>query len=247
MSDAASEWSADEGNESTTNPEIPVAPVSTIDDVVARMESLRTTLAHSDGVWWFNELYLAVTKAVRTAVAASDFASSTFLSRLDVVFASRYFAALDAAATQGVPSAWRPLFDARDREDLAPIQFALAGMNAHINYDLVVALVDTCVELGIELTMGGPEHEDFLRVNPVLQEVQGNVETEFEGRILQAVERVAPRIDTVTHWSVVAARNHAWDCAQVLWALRDRPTAKDLFLESLGGMVKLAGRGLLIV
>ena len=30
----------------------------------------------------------------------------------------------------------------------APIQFALAGMNAHINRDLPLALVETCDELG---------------------------------------------------------------------------------------------------
>jgi len=30
---------------------------------------------------------------------------------------------------------------------IEPIQFALAGMNAHINHDLPVAIVSTCTEL----------------------------------------------------------------------------------------------------
>ena len=51
-----------------------------------------------------------------------------------------------------VPAPWKGLVsDAR-------IQFALAGMNAHINHDLALALIETNKEFGIEPGLASPEH-----------------------------------------------------------------------------------------
>jgi hypothetical protein len=46
-----------------------------------------------------------------------------------------------------VPLAWRPLVERRAVAGIEPVQFALAGMNAHINHDLPVAMVSTCAAL----------------------------------------------------------------------------------------------------
>ena len=62
-----------------------------------------------------------------------------------------------------------PLFTQRSKKGVAPLQFALAGMNAHINRDLPVALVATCRELGIELRDGSPEQADYVQVNACSQ------------------------------------------------------------------------------
>jgi len=100
------------------------------------MTAIDETLPDADGVKWFNRLYLRVTVSVNAAAGTSTtFQDPAFLRRLDVVFANLYF---DAAAAGDVdpnqaPSAWRPLFQARHDRDLARLQFALAGMNAHIN------------------------------------------------------------------------------------------------------------------
>ena len=68
------------------------------------------------------------------------------MSELDVVFAYRDFAAVDSLSgpPSAVPVAWRPLLAARAVVGIEPIQFALAGMNAHINVDLPMAVVATC-------------------------------------------------------------------------------------------------------
>ena len=42
-----------------------VDPVHTIDEVIARLKALDQALPPSDGVRWFNRLYLDVTLAVR--------------------------------------------------------------------------------------------------------------------------------------------------------------------------------------
>jgi len=40
------------------------------------------------------------------------------------------------------------------------IQFALAGMNAHIDHDLALALLQTDGELHLTLKLQSPEHDD---------------------------------------------------------------------------------------
>ena len=46
-----------------------MAPVGTVDEVVASLERLESTLPVSDGVHWFNRMYLEVTLAVRDYLA----------------------------------------------------------------------------------------------------------------------------------------------------------------------------------
>ncbi len=117
-----------------------------IADVVERMQALDAVLPRGDGIACFNRLYLAVTEAVSEAARPGAFADAPFVRWLDVVFANLYLAALSnhVRGCGRVPRAWKALFEARAREDILPIQFALAGMNAHINRDLPVALVSTC-------------------------------------------------------------------------------------------------------
>ncbi|HYA08078.1 MAG TPA: DUF5995 family protein, partial [Gaiellaceae bacterium] len=109
---------------------------STVADVVARMEAIAAPLPRADGVACFTRLYLAVTKGVEARLAGTVFEDTRFLGRLDVVFADLFFAALDAFRRDPgtAPRAWLPLLQARSQRGIAPLQFALAGMNAHINY-----------------------------------------------------------------------------------------------------------------
>ncbi len=67
------------------------APVSSIPDVIARMQAIDATLPRNDGVAIFNRLYLQVTLAVDSASAGTEFENKDFVDRLDVVFAGLYF------------------------------------------------------------------------------------------------------------------------------------------------------------
>ena len=78
-----------------------------------------------------------------------------------------------------VPHAHGCRFEARSRRGIAPLQFALAGMNAHINRDLPVALVTTCEELGLELRADSPQHSDYIHVNDVLEQVEAQVKAPY--------------------------------------------------------------------
>jgi hypothetical protein len=69
-----------------------------------------------------------------------------FMADLDVRFAQLFFAAYDA--TGAVPRAWAPLFEARARPGLLPIQSALAGANAHIEHGLPLVMVTPAPRTG---------------------------------------------------------------------------------------------------
>src|SRR5271163_4717652 len=109
--------------------------VSTIAQVISRMEAINTSLGRKDGVAIFDRLYLQVTRAVDAASVGTDFEDRPFVDRLDVLFAGLYFDA-ETTITNGAscPLAWRPLVETRS-QPREPIQFALAGMVAHINHD----------------------------------------------------------------------------------------------------------------
>src|SRR4051812_13523636 len=126
-------------------------PATSIADVIDMMTAIDGTLPDADGLKWFNRLYLRVTEAVAVAVGTGVvFEDPPFLQRLDVVFANLYFdaAAAGDVAPSSAPSAWAPLFAARREPGISRLQFALAGMNAHINRDLPDAVVKTHVQLG---------------------------------------------------------------------------------------------------
>jgi hypothetical protein len=223
---------------------IPV--VDPIGGVVARMEAIAAGLPAADGVARFNDLYLAVTGAVLADAKAGGFEDAEFLARLDVVFAELYFAAVDAERTRR-GHAWRPLFDARRTRGIAPLQFALAGMNAHINHDLAVALVATLAEFGYAPRFRTPQHRDFVRVNELLERVEAVVKARLMDELLTVADEALGRIDDVlAMWSVARARDAAWTNARTLWALRSEPRLRDPFLDSLDRFVGLASRGLLI-
>jgi hypothetical protein len=220
--------------------------------VIRRLRTIEASGSRSDGVACFARLYREVTVGVRAELTQQGFADSRFLEALDVHFADLFFSALesydrDPALT---PSAWVPLFSQRGRRGIAPLQFALAGMNAHINRDLPVALVTTCRELGLELAEGSQEHADFERVDKLLAEVEARVKSQYVTGWLAWVDRIVHRLhridDVVAMWDVGRARAAAWTNGQALWALRDEPPLASDYLLTLDRMVGLASRGLLI-
>jgi len=222
---------------------------SSIDEVVDIMTALERELSRSDGLWWFNHLYLRVTLAVRGAVTTTTFRDPAFLERLDVVFANQYFDALAAgdADPRAAPSAWRPVFECRHRRGILSIQFALAGMNAHINRDLPAGIVATYVATSGAPAQGGIRYDDFNTVNELLEAVETEIRSEFSTGIVAIVDAAAGEVDdAVAMWKVRRAREAAWTNAEVLWALREKPVLRDAFFARLDGLTGFAGRGLLV-
>ncbi|MFC8364902.1 DUF5995 family protein [Streptomyces griseorubiginosus] len=213
-----------------------------LDAVVSRMRALDEALPERDGVAVFNRVYLAVTEAVDRCVDAGRFADARAAITLDVRFAERYLTAVDAVARgHRPPACWRPLFQFRRHPGVRPLQFALAGINAHIGHDLALAVVDTCRSLGCE---PADVEDEFDRVGDLLVSLEERIREE-----LMPGPDVLQVADPLTHllgaWSLDRARDATWTAARALWALRGLPDVAEEFTERLDTAVGFAGRMLL--
>jgi hypothetical protein len=219
-----------------------------LDDVLERMASINAALPTEDGVATFNRMYQQVTRLVDRAIDADLFVAGPFLGRLDVHFANLFFAAYQADLSgEPVPEAWTPLFDNRRKPSTHPIQFALAGMNAHICHDLPAAVVAACNELALSPEDGTPQHTDFSATNSVLAEAQDEIKGWFSSGAVARLDELAGRVDDgFALFGIQTARAAAWQVSQLLWDLADNPRLDQLVRGNLARGVALAGRGILI-
>src|SRR5215831_20838777 len=157
----------------------PPGPLTTVAGVIARMEAIEAALPATDGLACFNRMYLQVTRQISSRLGQGFFTDPAFMTHLDVAFASLYFGAADAADGPAMPLAWRPLMEQRANTGIEPIQFALAGMNTHINHDLPLALVATCTALATSPDAGS-HFADYQKVDQLLDAAEQSLQESFE-------------------------------------------------------------------
>jgi hypothetical protein len=222
-------------------------PPATISDVLSVIRRIDDLLPNDDGLKWFNLLYMRVTQQVDSSPPPGGWEDSAWLTRLDNVFAHFYLNAishwLDDPAT--IPSPWKALFEARFRPGIERIQFALAGMNAHINHDLALALLQTNSELNLVPDKASPEHADFESVNGLLEAVLPTalqfLATGVLGELAQDTGKIG-RLLAI--WNVRAARDLAWDLADHLHSLTGMARITALTLQDQ--MTGVVGHSLLM-
>ena len=199
------------------------ADPQSIADVIACMQAIDDLLPPTNGVKWFNQLYLMVTQQVDLRPPGGAWQSPAWLERLDVVFAKFYFGAFAAfLAGQPIPAAWSALFEARSLAEIDRIQFALAGVNAHINHDLALALLTTDADLHLIPVPASPEHQDYEAVNTLLEAVLPQALTSLATDSLGMLAQDTGKIGRVlAFWNVRKARDLAWDFADHLRGLDD--------------------------
>ncbi len=220
----------------------------TIDEVLPGMQSMDALLTDGDGLRWFHRLYMEVTQAVAARTSSGGFTNTTWLAALDVQFANFYFAALRAYLSGGRASGcWRALFDRRADAAVARIQFALAGMNAHINHDLPLAIVATCRQTGIVPLHRSPEYADYTSVNSTLNTIIDTAKQELMVRLLgDPLPSVSHLEDRLAAWSLASAREAAWTNAEVLWGIGAVSPLASRFDDMLDGLAAVAGKTLLV-
>lgn len=235
-------------------PALRAGPVTSVVEVIDRLSEIRDStakVAPACGIAEFSDLYLTITQGIRDRIERGDsFADNGYLARLDVSFANRYFDALRAwAGGQRTPRSWRVLFEVPADGELMAIQLAGAGVNAHINFDLAVAAVDTGREMGDAELDSGTRRDDYARVNDVFAErMDALLRNVFEAQAvkgqgtddrLSALGRLMTRL-------VTAARQFAWEDAEELWPLPRRSDAWNAKEASMDTVAYLVGRGLLV-
>jgi hypothetical protein len=223
-------------------------PITAVAEAIERRTAIAGALPADDGLASFNRMYLAVTIDVNAAIRQGFYADPHFMTELDVVFVNLYLDAVRASVSypDRVAKAWAALLESRSRPGIEPIQFALAGMNAHINHDLPLAVVRTCRELDTSPGIGW-HHADYRRIDSLLDGAEQRVRQSFEGGWALDVDRHLQAVITlVGNWSITRARSTAWTNALTLWALRHVPLIARDFAAGLDHMVGFAGRGLLL-
>jgi Family of unknown function (DUF5995) len=224
-----------------------VAAAQTVPEVLARLGAIDAELPTSDGVHVFNRVYLTVTERVAALLElGGTFEDIPAANELDVRFARLWLAAYDAAAAGGrPPSPWRPLFEARHGANRFPIQFALAGINAHIENDLPLALVRTCRSRGTTPDDSTVRH-DFDAINDVLADVEAEVRRSFLDEVGRAADDViGPVTHLISAWSIDKARDAAFLQARTIWELRHTTFLREHYVAALGDAVGMASRLLL--
>jgi Family of unknown function (DUF5995) len=218
----------------------------TIADVLDRLQTINGLCVNEDGLKWFNGLYLSVTQAVENRVTRGGFADPRWLAQLDVQFACLYFSAVRSALTgASCPGCWAAMFAGRENVRIARVQFALAGMNAHINRDLCLAIEATCKATDTLPQHGTAQYNDYTSVNPTLDDLidkaKQNLNFRLPGDALPAVSHLA---DLIASWDLGAAREKAWENAETLWNLPQLPAAG--LVDAIDGLTTVISKALLV-
>ena len=211
-------------------------------DVVTRLRAISASVSANDGAGVFNNVYLQVTQAVLDRLRSGDtFEDNAFITDLDVRFAERWFDAYSAPGNK--PKAWAPLFAARTEKGIAPIQFALAGMNAHIENDLPLAVIATCAA---RRCTPQSVHADYDKMNELLADVEENIRRTFLTALEKSIDdALEPVAHLIASWDIEKARDFAWLTAQTLWELRGVGPLFDAYVATLAHTVGMGSRLLL--
>ena len=138
-----------------------------------------------------------MTRNMLDAVDAGEFADAAWVSHLLHHFAGYYFDALDTyeAGEEGTPAVWRCAHDAARRANTPAISLLLLGVNAHINYDLVLAVADLLEPEWPSLSdeERHVRYEDFCRVNDTI----GRTIDSVQDGIIEKREPIMALVDTL--------------------------------------------------
>lgn len=218
-----------------------------IDDVASLMLRMDAALPAGDGLKAFNTLYRMVTEHIRDA---RDWEDRPWILELDVRFAELYFDGLESclAAPHAAPEAWRTLVERRFRPDVAPVQFALAGMSAHIVRDLPVAVVRTWEAM--ETADHGRDtatFRDYRRVNDVLDAVEPGAMSVLATGLFKLLDDALEPADAWAAMAVIhAARDLAWTHAENLSTAGLGSDEARLYVAALDTVAADTGRAALV-
>ena len=180
------------------------------------IEELDEIIAYAKREHWrigyFAALYSHVTRAFDRAIRDDVFHDSQRIERLAVVFFDRFLDAVDDHRG-GVPAtqSWQIAFDAAERRRPIILTHLLLGMNAHINFDLGLAVADT-----VDAQEMPGFKDDYDRMNELLASLVGVVERDMSHfwPWLGWLHHVLGRVETgAINFSMRVAREVAWDHA----------------------------------
>ena len=177
----------------------------------------------------FLKCYMMMTNNMLAAINQQEFSDTSWVDALLHHFIDYYFAALQAYESDpaSAPPAWRLAHQAASDRDMDATRKLLVGVNAHINYDLVLAVVDLLRPEWARLSdsQRADRYADYCRVNDVMGRTIDAVQDQVLDPampLMAIVDELMGRVDEfmisqlLVHW-----RENVWRHAMRLLAAVD--------------------------
>ena len=214
-------------------------PVKTSEEVIERIAQITAQAERDqDRVGYFAALYHHVAVKIVEELERGAFDDAVALERVDVVFFNRYLDALNAyRSKRGCSACWQIAFETAKDPDPIVLQHLLLGMNAHINFDLGIAVADAIPKGQLPAFKA-----DFERMNDLLASLLQVVMRDLAmiWPALKPIDLLLGDLDTaVINFSMRKAREYAWEFANALQVATPSQRATELsdtddFVAELG-------------
>lgn len=229
------------------------AIATTIEDVLHHLENIiDTATTKEDRIGFFAALYHKVTLKVKEDIDNNLFEDGPRLAHLDVLFANRYlFAAQEWLKDPNSPlisKSWKKAFDNQGNSRRLVLQHLLLGMNAHINYDLGIAVAEAAKNGGNIDDL----RKDYNSINNILAGLTYGVINNLNmiSPFLSVLGFTGTKSNSMlVQFSLGNARDGAWCFATDLISKQPQEidaftTERDTSIEGLGQMI-VTSRGFL--
>ncbi|WP_062540522.1 DUF5995 family protein [Mycobacterium celatum] len=181
--------------------------VKSIDDVVDNLDKvIAWSIKAQSTIGYFASLYKRTTVAIREAVKEGKFDDPQRMQKFDIVFAQRYFNALNSYfhvhQYDGLTLPWEVAFIGHTDSQATMIQQLMAAINVHIGFDLGIAAAEVSPNALKSLA------QDFNRVNAILAgQIPG---------MLGVVDQLSPELRRIRR----VVPNEIWFIKRVLFKFR---------------------------
>lgn len=187
----------------------------------------------------FLRCYSMMSTNMIAAIRAGEFEDCEWVATLIKHFADYYFKALTAYERNPAesPAAWRQAHQAAQHQKLHVLQYLLLGVNAHINYDLPLALYDCLSQewASLDETQRQSRQKDHETVNVIISKTTDEVQdTVIEplAPLMAVVDQVLGRMDEwllsqlITSW-----RHEVWNVAIRMLEATEEESLEDIRQE----------------
>jgi hypothetical protein len=201
---------------------------SSLDEILEEMDGLvKYCIEKSSRAGYFAAVCRAGTARVKKEIGEGAFEDGPRVERLYLVLASRYLEAFRGHFQKKPASlSWEAAFRNAHAWRPTVFQHLLLGVNAQLHLDLPAAAAAAAPGDALEAMKG-----DFHRLSEILmrqvEEVQDTLSKIW--RAFALVEKTAPKTArTLTRFSLVRARNQAWESANRLAYLNEARREEEL-------------------
>lgn len=218
-------------------------------DMLQQMDAhVRNWQQKNDQRQVFLSCYRMMTANMLLAIEENKFHDREWVSKLLHHFADYYFEAVVCYdCGNNVPLVWQEVHEITIQNKLLKVQSLMIGVNAHINYDLVLALYDLLQPDWNHLSATEREnrYRDHCKVNDIIAATIDKVQDEIlepSSLVMRWIDVAFGRLDEyllsrlITNW-----RQDVWDDVQQMLAI-DAITKKEIIRQNIEQKVLQRGK-----